>query len=793
MDIPETDDLPLGYEQPDLMDRLLAFFLGAAATGLFFFLSQPLLHPSVWQETSVAFGLQPPEKLFPGLGMLVSSMLFRLCGATNGLVAVKVAGAVCGGASAALFYLMLREFLPAVLSLRSPSRLWTLRLERLVAAVGTATFVCAEPVSRLFQALGGEALLLLLTLAFARMFLRLLHYGRFSTAYICLFLLGVLSAESPFGLLLTAFALVATLVARRNAWRPDLRYLNPMLVELSKWRLSIFFVLGFASACAADVAFFAWRGGLEASGLDFANLAVEWIVTYGKTFWNAATILGWLLLILFSLLPFAVATLNARRATDDDSFLPFKTGILFVVLFVVAAAPLSTFPHLRFWAWTAREVVPSGLLLALAVLALAVTFTLALAVMAFDVWCRDHRRIALQRFPELIEDGAFARQHFHWRWRRTITVLMLALIAFAVVPGRRELATWRLATLVRDTVRETVRECRDASLVVTDGSLDPALRLAAAAEGRSLAPLSIMSGRTPYERWLRRSVAANDEERATLELGVSDALRNWAIDQPDRLRQLAVQIGFELWRARRAERPPASGLVAWAGFSPEAIAKGTAVAQELAERAIAAHKDGSYARCEDRAVKEKFLFSQWRLARLAVVRSEDADRAGDVARSRKDAELVETLDELNPELRRIREAIRWIRSRDGDSLTPREGLRIALERADFALARRYATPILTADPTHPDANFGMGMSYFVEEKYAQAEPYLKTSLIRRPDEPAVLNNLAICHYRAGRIDEALAYSRKALAKLPDAPAVRKTYDEILKAAEARKKAAAVEK
>ena len=109
--------------------------------------------------------------------------------------------------------------------------------------------------------------------------------------------------------------------------------------------------------------------------------------------------------LLFSLLPFIVATLNARRATDDDSFLPFKTGILFVALFVVAAAPLSTFPHLRFWAWTAREVVPSGFLLALAVMALAITFTLALAVMAFDVWCRDHRRIALQRFPELIEDG----------------------------------------------------------------------------------------------------------------------------------------------------------------------------------------------------------------------------------------------------------------------------------------------------------------------------------------------------------------------------------------------------
>ena len=794
METPEhTDDLPLGYEQPDVMDRLLAFFLGVVASGLFFFLSRVQLHPGVWMDTSVAFGLQPPEKLFPGLGRLLVAALPELFGPVKGLMAVNALGAVCGGLAAMLFYLVLREFLPAVLSLRSPSRLWTLRLERLVATVGTLAFVCAEPVSRLFQSFGSDTLLLLLTLAFFRLFLRLLHYGRFSTAYACLFLLGVLSAESPFGLLLTVLALIATWLARRNAWRPDLRYLNPMLVELSKWWLSVFFLLGFAVACVADVVFFVWRGGPEAVGLNYAGLAVEGIVSYGKTFWNAATLLGWLLIILFALLPFVVATLNARRATDDDSFLPFKTGILFGAIFLVSLAPLTTFPHLRFWAWTAREVVPSGLLLAFAVVALTIAFVLALSVMAFDVWCRDHRRIALQRFPELIEDGNFARQHFRWRWRRTITFVTLAVIALAIAPGRRERAAWRLGALVRDVVRETAQECEGAKIVVTDGSLDAALRLAAVQYGLSFQPLSIMVGRTPYDRHLRLSAAENDEERATLELGVSDALRNWTQDHPDRFGQVALQIGFELWRTRHAERPPASGLVARVGLSPEAIAKGAAVARALAKRAIAAQKDGSYARCEDRALKEKFLFAQWRLARLAVVRSEDEDRAGAVPLSREDAALSDELDELNPELQRIRNAISWIRSREGDSLTPREGLRIALERADFALARRYATPILSADPSHPDANFGMGMSYFVEEKYAQAEPYLKASLVRRPDEPAVLNNLAICYYRAGRLEEALSYSRKALAKLPDAPAVRKTYDEILRASEARKKSADAEK
>ena len=792
METPDTDDLPAGYEQPDLWDRLLAFFVGGFAFALYFVFAHGSLHPGAWMDAATAAGLMPPEVVSPGVARLLASALFAVLGGAEALLALNLAAALCGGLAAALFYLALREMLPAVLSLRSPSRLWAMRLERLVAAVGALVFICADPVGWQFRAFSAGTLLLLGTLVFFRLFLRLLHYGRLSTAYACLFLLGALTAETPWGLLLTCFALVSTLIARRYAWRPDLRYLNPMLVELSKWRLSVFFALGFAAMLAGDVAFFVWRGGPAASGLGCAELVVDWIVRYGRTFWDAASFVGWALIVAFALLPFVLAVLNAKRATDDDSFLPFKTGILFAVLFAVSLAPLSTLPRMRFWSWTTRAHVHSGLLLALACVALAVTFALALAVLAFDIWCRDHRRIALQRFPELMEDGAFARQHFRWRWRRTITMVVLLLVAAAVLPGRGAFAARRLARLVRDAVRETVAECGDARNIVTDGSLDAALRLAAAAAGRSLTPLSIMAGRTPYERHLRQAAAANEEERETLALGVSDALRNWAFDRPERFRQTALQIGFEIWRNRRSDRPPMAGLVARAGMSPEELEKGAEAARLLARRALAAHADGSYDSCEDRALKEKALFVQWRLARIAALRAEDMERSGDVPRARDDAALAESLDDLNPELHRIRDAISWIRSRDGDSLTPREGLRIALERADFALARRYATPILTADPTHPDANFGMGMSYFVEERYAQAEPYLKAALVRRPDEPALLNNIAICRYRAGALDEALEYARKAVAKMPDAPAVRSTYEQIRKDVEAKRAATPAE-
>ena len=104
----------------------------------------------------------------------------------------------------------------------------------------------------------------------------------------------------------------------------------------------------------------------------------------------------------------------------------------------------------------------------------------------------------------------------------------------------------------------------------------------------------------------------------------------------------------------------------------------------------------------------------------------------------------------------------------------------ASSQAAVILARRYAEPILKADPDEPQANFGMGMSYFVDGQYAQAEKYLKVALESRPNEPALLNNLAICCYRLSRYEEALVYAGKALARLPDAPAVRKTYEQIRK-------------
>ncbi|MBR1589257.1 MAG: tetratricopeptide repeat protein, partial [Kiritimatiellae bacterium] len=111
-------------------------------------------------------------------------------------------------------------------------------------------------------------------------------------------------------------------------------------------------------------------------------------------------------------------------------------------------------------------------------------------------------------------------------------------------------------------------------------------------------------------------------------------------------------------------------------------------------------------------------------------------------------------------------------------LTPREGLVIGLARADFALAGRYAAPILAADPDDPRANFAMGMMYYTGGHYARAEKHLLRCLVRRPDDAAVLNNLALAQLNAGRLAEAETNAARAMARLPDSPEIRKTMRRI---------------
>ena len=83
-----------------------------------------------------------------------------------------------------------------------------------------------------------------------------------------------------------------------------------------------------------------------------------------------------------------------------------------------------------------------------------------------------------------------------------------------------------------------------------------------------------------------------------------------------------------------------------------------------------------------------------------------------------------------------------------------------------------------SDADDPFANFALGMSYFTEKEYGRAEMHLKKCLVRLPNEPAVLNNLAIVQLRLGRYAEAETNALHALERLPDSPEIKTTLRHI---------------
>ena len=168
------------------------------------------------------------------------------------------------------------------------------------------------------------------------------------------------------------------------------------------------------------------------------------------------------------------------------------------------------------------------------------------------------------------------------------------------------------------------------------------------------------------------------------------------------------------------------------------------------------------------ALASAFSAVSWRLSRFA--------------RYRNDEKLANDLDLTNRALKRMLSAIEYERMRTFMQLTPKEGLQIALKRANFAEATRYASAVLRYDTDDPEANFGLGMAALMGNRLKDAEHYLTRCLKRRPDEPAVLNNLSIICRKLRKYKEAEDYARHAIKVLPNSPEVKQTLEDALKKA-----------
>ena len=225
--------------------------------------------------------------------------------------------------------------------------------------------------------------------------------------------------------------------------------------------------------------------------------------------------------------------------------------------------------------------------------------------------------------------------------------------------------------------------------------------------------------------------------------------------------------------------PECSGLVASpAGFSPGEAERGAAAGRELAKRLLAVYDEGTPDAVTDQPLRDAFHFAQWRLAVLARHRANAYDGRGRTELAMEETRIADALDKKNAALARIRETMAWASRRKLERMTPYEGLRLGLARADFAFARSFALKVLDISPDDPAANFALGMDFFVQRQYARAQVYLERCLDRRPNDPAVLNNLAQCRLRQGDPKGAMPYAERALEILPDASEIKRTMARI---------------
>ena len=774
-------------------DFVLAAILAAFAFAFAFLFALPGLYPSAWSDLSVAAGLRPAEAIFPGLWRLIGRAIYLGLGTSMANMAMPIIGKVFLAIDTFLMYYVLRGMLAVLVRLRKDNVVWSRKLARLVTAIGVIAFVCADPVWRVSQTFEPTSLILFLTILAAYLLTRFLRSGHMPAAYLAMLVLGLLCAETPFGFALLAGFWGVYFILLAKGHLQYMVMLHPFVGQISKWYLTFIWAFGLLLGIAGNVLGYMGMKGLEANGVAVGDLPANYITHMWQTFIQAASAGGWILGAGVVLLPLMLSFMMIRRATDEEYFLPYHTGVIFFFTGVFAYSQLASLAPLWFWTWIKHPVmVPSVYLQCMFSMVCTCTLVCTLAVMAVDAYCRNHRRLAMQYNPEAAADKEAIDELGSARLtsilRKIGVTFVPALLVAGLLPGRIQRTTRAMLAMMRDYVQETVRECEGAKWLFTDGAYDCIVELEAAAQGRELHCLSMMSANTPRNAFIRKESLQDAEDRLSATVGAPNILRTWQRDKKDRLPMCGLQLGLELWKRAGLEVPPCSGAVSRPeGVPPERIEEGVKEGYLLTERVLALYAaGGGLPAIAGPLVNDLFLFMQWRLARLARLRAERYDHEGKTARSLEEIRISDSLDDKNESLKRILEGMARLRELTMRQMTPREGLQFALVRADFSLARKYAEPILDADPDDPNANFGMGMSYFMQEQFGRAEEYLMRCLKKNDQEPAVWNNIAVLQLRTGRFDEAMKNAKKALSLIPDSAEVKDTISQIEKAMEAAK-------
>ena len=736
----------------------VAVLAGIVATVAILVFGVPGLDPSMWNEVTVAAGLRPPMAIFPGFWRALTGWMFSLFGVEGALGLLKFVGAAVAGVCTVLLCLIVRITLSLLIRTSRPFEVWSDRIAPFFALVAGLMFAVCDPLWRIARVFSPDEFRLLIFLSIIYLSLRWFTVGGRWRLFPAMTLMGVLAAETPLAFVLPLL-FVAFYVAVWHCVMDGL-FPQPESLEepskLPKWRMFFLFLGGIALAAWINVLTFAAFGGIEANGWNPGYI----YFLYGASYWNvlvgAASPVAWILGIGFCVIPLVVGLRIFPTLARDDRPMPFASGALMFFVGIIAMMQSGAFSATRFWLFSKEIIqVRSGFLLTVFIACAAVTLACFGAVFAFEC----------QR-TYLSDEDDIPRPGFLLRGVAPVIALVVLIMAFF---GIRNSVESEMQSIVDAAVDEIVAECEDAKWLFTDGRLDAGLEIAAAKQKKAVRPLNMMSGSSAWEVTLcKRGFEPDSEDAKAAETGIPALLRIWAGEKPNGMDEAALQLGFEFWKRERKDLPQASGMVARTKWTDaQSVSNGIERADAISKRILALSPKLENVDTSP-ALASAFSAVSWRLSRFA--------------RMRNDAKLANELDACNSALKRMLSAIEYERMRTFMQLTPKEGLQIALRRANFAEATRYASAVLRYDTDDPEANFGLGMSALLGNRLKDAEIYLSRCLKRRPEEPAVLNNLSIVCRKLHKYKEAEDYARHAIKVMPNSPEVKQTLEDALKKA-----------
>lgn len=777
-------------ERIGLGDLILAALL-AVGTFVFQWLCEfPGLYPGVWDEAAVALGVRPAAQVMPGYWTALATVLHRFLDIEQFSAALRLIGHLSLAAIAVGVYVVIREILAFIMRIRPQSSRRRTLVSQLASALGAVAFVASDPVWALGQCLCEETILVLLTVAALEFFFAFLRKGAIRYAYCCAILLGVLAAESLLGFVLPVVLIALYVSVVKRCPQIESPFFEPSVFEVGKWHMTFLFLVALLVGVGLNVYGFVTHHGLGAAGQSLGDLPLAYALCYWQRLASAATPVAWAVLFAVFVVPFVVTAIRFPTASDEAQFLPYATGLVFFVCGMLVYSQFVALPAL--WAWTYFPV-SSGYLLTFGILLGALTLSGAVTILGVDACCRDHRKLAADLFGVGDDDEDEHRMSRLTRVsasRTTVFVRRLGLVVvpvfllLTILPGRIKTTTRLMLGIVHEAVTEMVREAGDAKILFSDGNLDAVLEIESARQGGKLTCHSLMGGATPMDAFLRLRGLEDAEDRFSFGFDTGMGLRSWIRDKPERLKLAAAQMGFDLWKRDGKALPPMGGLLSRpTGFpDEEERRRGVAEAHRLADRILAVYmrRMGVNA-CTEKPVRKAFLDVQWRIARMCKYRGEADDLAGHAEAAIAEATLAKRLNDLNATYQSVVRAVEKRNDQLLQKMTPREGLQLALVRADFRMGRAYAETILSADPENPDANFAMGMFYHGERQLSRAEEYLRRCLVRKPNEPAVYNNLAMIQIEQGKFRAAAANVKRALELLPDSAAVQETRKALVEA------------